>query len=557
MSFRLRIDLRNASTHRLNISLEADKGQSLPTELAFPVWTPGSYMVRDYSRHITRLSSGKKVSKNVWSIPAGTKRVSYEVYCFERTVRTNYCDENYCSLVGAALAPVLAGPLSIELLLPKDWSMVSSALNFRKAGPGKFQAKARDIDHWIDCPIIASRKSHGGKTSFTLSGIPHEIAWVGSPPERSLTEMKEAFRKISSTTLKFFGGAPFKKYWFLLHFGSGLYGGLEHRDSQLSQFDGSSLANQKMWDGFLRLIAHEYFHSWNVKSLRPKALGPFDYFQENYTEEIWLAEGLTDYFDDYISWKSGLCTEKNYWESRLKDINLMPDGFPGHIRRSLAESSFDAWIRHYRPDEDTVNTDVSYYIKGGLLGWCWDGNLRRLTKGKWTLAKLFAEFWKEIGVDAYVSLATATPGYTRAQLLSFAKEKTGVDHGFLEKWVSQRSTLPWQQAIKDFQLKTTERISDPTLHFLGLQLNWKERSGSISKVIAGSAGESAALAVNDEIIALNGTRVQDGEKFSLCLQQARKNGAPLELTVCRGDQLSTKRLRWRAHRGLGLEIVLL
>ena len=147
------------------------------------------------------------------------------------------------------------------------------------------------------------------------------------------------------------------------------------------------------------------------------ALGPFDYFSENYSQDIWFSEGLTDYFDDLIPLKAGLLAKADYAKARLKDVSLFPDGHPGHLRRSLAESSFDAWIRAYRPDEDSVNTDVSYYGKGAVLGWCWDAHIQRRSRKRWNLAKLMRAFYREFGIDAYEPLKTAKPGFTRAGLL--------------------------------------------------------------------------------------------------------------------------------------------
>lgn len=552
-SYKVTIDLTRPETHRALITIEAAT-DDLPPLLQFPVWTPGSYYVREYSRNITKLEPAEKVSKNEWRVRGKARKVTYEVYCFERTVRTSFLDERYAALVGATLLPLLHAPFSVQLLLPKTWNTLSSALKFRKAGPGRFLALVDNEDDWIDKPIVACAPGFGGTGSFRLKGITHHIAWVGPECARPMKELESAFEKISRATINIFGGAPFKEYWFLLHFGHKLYGGLEHRDSQLSQFDGAALREDADWNRFIKLIAHEYLHSWNVKSLRPLALGPFDYFRENYTQDIWFSEGLTDYFDDIIPLTAGIYTKKDHDKARVKDITLFPDGHPGHTRRSLAESSFDAWIRYYRPDEDSVNTDVSYYGKGAILGWCWDAHLRKKSRGKWTLARLMKAFYREFGIDAYEPLAAAKPGFTRESLLKFAEKKTGIAQArVVEGWVTSRKPLPWRATARFFGLKIKESITAPALHFLGLSAQWAGK-GTVSSVLSGGAAEEAGIAPHDELLAVNGVRVADADKLALALKSAMRAGRDIELLVARMDRVITRQVRWRKHEGMGVEI---
>ncbi len=552
-AYNITIDLTSPETHRARIRIEA-ASEELPPLLQFPVWTPGSYLVREYSRHITLLEPAEKISKNEWRITGNPRRVSYEVYCFERTVRTSFLDEHYCALVGATLLPILHAPFQVDLILPKNWSAPASALKFRKVAAGRFRALVANEDDWIDKPIIAYAPGFGESGKFRLKGITHHIVWVGSECSRDMKELKMAFEKIARETIQMFGGAPFKEYWFLLHFGQKLYGGLEHRDSQLSQFDGSALREGLGWNRFIKLIAHEYFHSWNVKSLRPLALGPFDYLRENYTPDIWFAEGLTDYFDDIIPMKAGLFSKDDQANARLKDVSIFPDGHPGHFRRSLAESSFDAWIRYYRPDEDSINTDVSYYGKGAVLGWCWDAHLQRKSKGKWTLARLMKEFYKEYGIDAYVTLRAAKPGFTRESLLRFAEKKTGISqYRLVDSWVTSRKPLPWRAAAKFFGLKVKTAVTLPSLHYLGAGTLWKDGKGIVQNILAGGAAERAGLAPQDEIIAVGDVRVNDVEKFSSALKSAMRAGKEIELVLGRLDRVISRRVKWRTHEGIGTE----
>lgn len=548
------IDLTNAESHRAQVTIRK-KNEKLPNVLQFPVWTPGSYLIREYARHITLLEPAEKIAKNKWRLKGEPNSVSYEVYCYERTVRTSFLDEFYAVLVGATLLPLLHESFEVEVITPKHWNFLSSALPFKKSGKGKWKAFVQDDDQWIDCPIVAAAPGYGAQGKFTLRGMPHQIAWVGLDCAREMKDFETAFKKIAESTVKMFGGAPFKNYWFLLHFGQKLYGGLEHRNSQLSQFDGANLRQDKDWQGFLRLIAHEYFHSWNVKSIRPRALGPFDYSNENYTQDIWFAEGLTDYFDDIIPLDCGFVNKATYWQQRLKDVNLLQDGFPGQKRRSIGESSFDAWIRYYRGDEDSMNTDVSYYSKGALIGWCWDAYLQKNTKKRWTLAKLMRSIWNEFGIDDKEPLRTAKPGFTREELVAFAEKTTRVPHKkFIENLVMGREAAPWREAAAFFKVNFNEKISDSLFHHTGMRSTW--RNGAfVSHVASDSAAEKAGICVNDEILAINQIRVTDNEKLQQTLNRCMQDGSVLEITVARLDRLLTKKLKWRKHKGIGVEIV--
>lgn len=546
------IDARLADGHRIGVKIENLTGH-LPGFLNFPVWTPGSYLVREYARHITRFVGGKKVAKNTWRLMPEQKAVSFEVYAFERTVRTSYLDGNYATLVGATLLPFLPGSFTVRFLFPEHWNLAASALPLKKKRAGTWEAKVRDYDQWIDSPVVAAASGYGGHTRYRARGIAHDLVWVGTECARPLAAIAKDCATISETILKFFGGAPFRRYVTLLHFGHKLYGGLEHRDSQLSQFDGGALGDSKEYENFLGLFAHEYFHAWNVKSLRPEALGPFDYFQENYTEDLWFAEGLTNYFDELVLLMAKLVEPATYWKRRAKALSQGLDGFPAHKRRSLAESSFDAWIRYYRPDEDSANTDVSYYLKGEQLGLCWDALLQKKSRGRWNLAKLMRAFWQEFGISAEENLATARAGYTREELLIFAEKVTKIpQRRIVENWVSARATLPWKEALKTLGAEAKEKVSDPCSHLLGMAVQAK--GTTVSRVYSDSAAERAGIATGDEILALGSDRCVDQDSLNAVLKKQIKAGGRLKVTLSRLNKLMVLDIAPRSHAAIGIEI---
>lgn len=540
------IDLSQAHTHEVEVTI---RGKSIPELLQFPVWTPGSYMVREFPKNVLDMKGASKVNKFTWRVSTQAKQVRYKVYCFDRSVRTSFVDENYATLVGATLLPLLKTKFTVELVLPKGWPLIGSALAFRKKASNRYLCKVKNDDEWIDSPIVAAAKGYGQKTTYRIKSVPHEIVWVGDFCAKPLKEIKEDFQKICEVVVRMFGGAPFKRYTTLLHFYPKSYGGLEHRSSQLSQFDGADLANDKRYKKFLTLFAHEYFHSWNVKAIRPEAYGPFDYFSENHSEDIWFAEGMTDYFDDWIVHQAKLISDKEYKAARLEDVEIMPDGRVGHTRRSLAESSFDAWISLYRRDENFSNADISYYSKGAQLGWLWDALLQKKSKGKWNLAKLMKAIYKEFGVMADELLAEAKPGFTRDELLLFCEEKTGINQRKqLERWITSRKSLPWQDAADFFGFKFTKKTKDIILHKTGLQVSFAKDSATVDVVYLHSAGSVAKLSPKDEILAIDNRRITKKEQFERILEASK---GQVNLLICRGEQIIQKPLQLRPHPGLG------
>lgn len=550
-AFRVTLDARHPETHRVRVTIEA-RGATFPNLLQFPVWTPGSYLVREFSRHITRFTGGEKVSKNSWRPQAGGRKVTYEAYCFERTVRTSYLDDRVASWNGATLLPLLEGAMEIHVLLPRHWQTLGTALATQKRGPGHWILRARDDDEWIDSPIVAAAPGNGGQARFRSRGKAHRITWIGNTPAVAIEKLTRDVKLISDTVQKMFGGAPFRAYDYLFDFPPRAYGGLEHRSSQLSHFDGFDLGDAKKYEAFLALVAHEYFHAWNVKSLRPQALGPFDYLRENYTPDLWFAEGLTSYFDDKLVFEAGLISEASYNAVRLKDVNTLKDGTPGITRRSLAEASFDAWIRYYRPDEDSLNTDVSYYVKGAQLGWCWDAYLQKKTRGRWTLARLMRAFWREFGIAADEPLREAKPGFSHEEIFEFAHATTGVDHAVVREWVHSRKPLPWRMAAAHFKLKFKEKPAPAALALAGMNLLDRDGKAMVGSVFSGSSAEAAGLAANDELIAIASTRIVNAEHAQMLL---RRNAArpSLDLLFARAGKVATTKVRLRKHSGLGLE----
>ncbi len=543
----VQFNIQSPETHRIQVTLTG----ALPQSIIFPVWTPGSYLVREYSRHITNVTGAKKINKNTWQRNS-SKKITYEVYCHEATVRTSFLNHQYGVLVGATLLPLLNKNFSVEMLFPKHWNFLATSLAHKKIKNGHWILQANNDDEWIDSPILAaSSPRFGNSFSFQSKNKDHRVSWVGVEPHWKQAEIREDLKKITEHTQKMFGGSPFRQYDFLLHFLPKHYGGLEHRTSQLSQFDPYQLSDKTGYSKLLTLLTHEYFHAWNIKSLRPIALGPFDYSQENYTEELWFAEGLTCYFEKEIPWKVKIKTNKSYWSDRLKESSFMADGLPSQQRRSVAESSFDAWIRFYRPDEDSPNTDVHYYIKGAQIAWCWDAYLQKKTAGKWRLSKLMGAFWREFGISASIPLQEASPGYTRQEILQFAEKVTGLPHRKINQWVTERKPAPWREAAAFFKVKFQKKIKSPHKHYLGMECSEKPNQVTIKVVFSHGTAESSGMSPGDELLVIDDRRVDSVDTLNRIIERNTKT--TLTVTLARWGQIYTTKINIKAHKELGIE----
>ena len=391
------------SMHEVEVTL------TLPAEsvrdgavLALPAWTPGSYLVRDYARFLDRLGvtddqgrpvPAPKLDKQRWSLPAapGPLTVTYRLFCNELTVRTNHVDARHAHLAGAATFLYLEGqgdrPVEVDFQgWPEGWQVASS---LPRRGTVHLAA---DHDTLVDSPFeLGTFRLH----AFETQGCAFQLAVTGAHPgdEARITAGTQA---IVEACARIFGGFPFEHYLFLLSFSPGLRGGLEHRDCTSLLADPFQLERPEgYWDLFV-LIAHEFFHVWNVKRMRDPVLGPFDYAQENATRMLWFHEGFTSFLQYAIVLQAGVAPWS--WVAR-KLAGSWGDNLQraGRLEQSLEEASFDAWIRHYKPTEFSPNSTVSYYDKGAMVGWMMDAELRLASNGEHGLEGLFRYLWDAHG----------------------------------------------------------------------------------------------------------------------------------------------------------------
>ncbi len=507
------LTIQNPEQHHVKVSMRgAYCGQGKSMTVFMPSWCPGSYLMREYSRHIRAFRAldekgdyltYEQVDKAAYEItwPSETAlderefEVTYEVFCHEISVRTSYVDITHAFLhlptllMGVEGVPLVAPELRLNF--PGLWSKVSTGLEDISPSREIFLYRAQSFDQLLDCPIeIGCHETDG----MMVKDIPHELAFYGQmlPHQHP---MKKDIETIVTTVAKTMGEIPYNRYVFITHLMSGIYGGLEHQNSTVLHFDGARLVERKSYIKWLSLVSHEYFHTWNVKRIRPKELGPFDYRREAYTRLLWLAEGLTSFMDELFVLRSGLITLEEYLELQKNNIKSYMNT-PGRRFHSLEDSSFNAWIKLYRPDENTANSSISYYLKGGIAFFILNVFLKEKGKGiDDFLHLLWARYKKnpQIGIqdtDVYAMIESLAGKDVREKF---------------EIFIVTTEELPLQSALQRMGLEWVEDRSENA--YFGIKTKGEGERLFVSSVVLDGPAFKAGLNAGDEVLFVNGLRV--------------------------------------------------
>lgn len=533
-------------THLLHVAMELDMLAGEFLDVALPVWTPGSYMVREFARHVQQLTAEQagrtcqvaKIDKATWRIStSGTEllRISYQVYAFELTVRTSHCDQSHCFFNPANVCLYVPGhtnqPHLVRMQLPAGWQVATGL----RRDPNSDGFLAHDYDELVDSPFECGTHQ---LLTFEVDSVPHMIALWGQgnhDPQHILHDTKLI---VATTRALFPGPLPYDQYLFIVHLTDNQYGGLEHRNSVANQIDRWSFRNPRSYERFLGLTAHEYYHVWNVKRIRPAALGPFDYQRENYTRQLWVAEGITSYYDNLILLRAGLITQERYLEMLAEDISTV-ESQPGRLVQSLAQSSFDAWIKFYRPDENSPNSSISYYVKGSLVALLLDLTLRTHTSGQRSLDDAMRYLYTMVygGQDQqrfYNAPGFAEDGGFVAALEELADAEDGLFRKLVHTWVETTAELDYQQALTPFGIEVQRNpVSDGG--WLGVKTRVEQGKLKVASVRSNSPAEQAGIYANDELLALDGFRLDD-ERLRNRLSE-HQPGEQVQITLFRGDRL--------------------
>ncbi|WP_200817522.1 M61 family metallopeptidase [Calothrix rhizosoleniae] len=522
------------ATHLFKVTLHIQNVSSPILDLKLPVWTPGSYLVREYAKYLQDFTvasvnqplSWSKISKNHWQVSTenvAEVTVEYSIFANELSVRTNHLDSSHGYFNGAALFLRVIDeekqPMQVTIIPPNDQWQITTAL---PTIPGKSHTfLAANFDTLVDSPFeIGTHQLH----HFQVMGKPHELAIWGEG-NFQVKQMIADITKIIQVEAKMFAGLPYDKYLFILHLFSQAYGGLEHKNSCSLIYQRFGFRDRQKYERFMQLVAHEFFHLWNVKRIRPQELSVFDYDQENYTPCLWFCEGTTSYYDLLIPFRAGIYDTQSFLQNWSKEITRFLNT-PGRKVQPLTESSFDAWIKLYRPHAHSPNYQISYYLKGEMISLLLDLLIRSQHQNQRSLDDVMVQMWEQFGKSEV--------GYTSAQLKEVIESVAGKDlTDFYQKYITGTQELPFNEYLEPFGLQLvadTEKVP-----FFGIRVSRESGREVIKFVEVDSPAHSAGIDAGDELLAIDGLRVSENQ-LSDRLQDYQPQDT-IQVTFFHHDQL--------------------
>jgi predicted metalloprotease with PDZ domain len=559
-----RIEVADPHAHLFRVTLTITQPQAMQV-VSLPVWIPGSYLVREFAKNLQKLVArqGRKVlpatqmDKCSWQIacdPDHALELIYEVYAWDNSVRTAWLDSQRGFFNGTSLCLRVQGQedAAHELTLasgaaPADWQVATGLTPLKTERRGWGRYRAAHYDELVDCPMELGNFWSG---EFKAGGTPHRFVIAGAPPSFDGSRLLADAQRICETAIRFWhaegratgrsGKPPFRNYLFLLNATDDGYGGLEHRNSTALICGRRDLprAGAKPGEGYttlLGLISHEYFHSWNVKRLRPAEFARYDYTQENYTQLLWFFEGFTSYYDDLLLRRAGLIDDLVYLRLLNKSVNQLQQT-PGRLLQSVAQASFDAWVKYYRVDENTPNATVSYYGKGALVALCIDLTLR--AESRHSLDDVMRALWQR---------CAAGPMHEE-DLLAVLRELSGRSWSReIQRWVHGTGELPLRELLEQHGVRVHEEPAQLAQR-LGLRVTESGGGVQVKTVLRGGAAEQAGLAAGDEWLGVEVGTGKSGSSWRL--------GKLDDLLLYAGDQDRVQALVARDRRLLRLPLKL-
>lgn len=504
-----KIGMEDPDKHYFQLEMEISGNTSKDVLVKMPVWTPGSYKIREYGRYVEGLQASsargklqiEKQTKNSWLVKANSSsklRLSYKVYAFQENIRMSFLDEEHAFITGTTMFMYVDGNKEsagkLEIVPFENFKRASSALDRL----GDFQFAYKNYDHLVDCPIEIGNHE---VWSFEAHGVNYEIAMVGKSNVRKKKFIADV-ATICGEANKVFGENPNAYYLFIIHNTQSRGGGLEHTNSTVLQLNRDSYKPEGQYERALGLVAHEYFHVWNVKRIRAEAMGPFDYDKEIYTDLLWLFEGFTSYYDKLLLYRAGYKTRDEFINTLLGTLRSV-EAIPGSQVQSLRESSLDTWVKTYITDENSINTGISYYSKGSLLALLLDMLIVDETKG----AKNLDDFMQAL--YQYSEKGAKPINYQIVKKLASETAGKNLDK-FFETHAERPGTFDYSPYFSKngvgYKIETEKQIS------LGIILN----KSYVQSVLRGSAAEKAGIYARDIILKINGE--------SLALHQMKEIG---------------------------------
>jgi predicted metalloprotease with PDZ domain len=527
-------------THYVDVGAEVPTSGREVVELSMAVWTPGSYLVREFARHVEAVAAEgpgetplavEKSAKNRWRITTGGASlvtVKYRVYGREMSVRTNWIESGFALLNGAPTFLTLAAdgsrPHEVTIVPAAGWMRSVTAL---QPGDREHRYYAPDYDTLVDSPILIGNPT---VHEFTVDGIAHALASEGDVSFFDGARATHDLEAIVRAHRQFWGALPYDRYVFI-NLITEAGGGLEHGRCSVLMTNRWAMRTRKAYLRWLELASHELFHAWNVKRLRPIELGPFDYEREVLTPSLWVVEGITDYYGDVLLHRAGLSSPYEFLESlsdKIEDVQTSP----GRAVRSTTLASLDAWIKFYRPDENSPNTTISYYTKGAVVSFLLDARIRRATKNTASLDDVLR--------DAY-RMYSGERGFTPDQFRALTERRAGVDLGaFWRSAIEGTEELDYTEALDVFGLRFKPVLAAPGERpkaWTGATTRVDGGRLLVSQVRRDTPALVAGLNVDDEILAIDEVRVR-AERLDERLEQYSP-GDRVSLLVARRDRLLT------------------
>jgi len=551
------VSFKEPQAHYAEVQMDISGLAKDYVDVKMPVWTPGSYLIREFEKSVEEFkatASGKavkveKVRKNTWRIfsaKAAHIKINYRVYAFEISVRTPFIDESHAFLspTGIFMHPdgMIKSPSTVKIIPFNTWSKVSTGLE--PVAGQQFTYRATDFDILYDSPIEVGNQD---VFEFMAAGVRHEVAMYGGG-NYDKEKLKVDMAKIVEEPTKVYGENPNKHYVFIVHNFLRGGGGLEHLNSTTLGATRNAYNTEAGYKGFLALVAHEYHHLWNVKRLRPVALGPFDYDNENYTTNLWVAEGFTSYYENKYMHRAGFNDAAKFVNDLAGAVGTVVNT-PGAKYQSAASSSYDAWIIGYRPNENSRNNSISYYNKGEVVGILMDLEIINATKG----AKSLDDVMKAM----YLQCKTLKRGYTDAEFKAMVEKVAGISFtNFWAKYVNGVDDVEYQKYFKLAGVDVTTENATPEKPVSGVN-GQLTNAGTINvtSIARNSAAWDAGLNVNDEIISLDDKSVNDALE-SIKLRSAALSLEVLPLVTKKkiGDVLKLKVMRDGLEKEISLTL---
>ncbi len=548
------LGMSKPSTHfyEVEVSISNLSKSEATIDFLLPVWRTGRYMILDFASGIQEFSAineagaslvWNKQDKATWRVElkgASSVTVTYKVYANEFNLRTRGLNDEHGFVDGTAVFMYVEKyrqlPIVLQVKPFGDWH-VTTGLENVESNPNEFHIPNYDI--LADCPLeIGNQKDF----PFDVDGTQHILTFAGDGNWNTDTLIRD-ISKIVRTTRDLWGSFPYKKYIFLFHCNPQAGGGTEHLNSAVMGVRPFSFKNPDSYRSILGLISHEYFHTWNVKQVRPKGIHPYDYTKENYSEELWVAEGTTSYYGDIVMIRSGFQTPQNYIDG-LATSAAEERRRPGNKIQPLAEASFDAWVKYWRGNQQSYNNESDYYGKGETVSLMLDLEIRKLSAGTSSLDDVLRAMYKRFPLSG--------KGYTTKDVKQIAEEYSGSSlDDFFANYVYGTEPLPWESSllIAGLELTLKDTIAKP---WIGMAVSENNTRAIVNQVVSGSPAYNAGVDIGDELVALNGFRIRAGDFVDRIKEL--NIGDIVTLTVLHNDRLKTVQVTLQAGSLLSYKV---